>query len=119
MGLARKTHVDRCTMIAILQEITDFYATDNLMLVALVIIGCACAIGHLLDRTLRELAFGMAGNSALVLMSILVATSVGREQVTLISGDESVRVAILACSLATGLMLGLGALKAYLLRWHV
>ncbi|MCC2098896.1 MAG: hypothetical protein KDJ29_18535 [Hyphomicrobiales bacterium] len=106
-------------MVAILQEITDFYATDNLMIVAFLIIGCAAAIGHLLDRTLGELAFGLVGNSALVLMSILVATSIGREHVMLISTDESIRVAILACTLSTGLLLGLGALKAYLLRWRV
>jgi hypothetical protein len=106
-------------MIAILQEITDFYAIDNLMLMMLLTLGCSCAVGHLLDRTLREFAFGMVGNSALVLMSILVATSVGREQVTLISDDESIRVAVLACSLVIGLMLLLGALKAFVLRWRL
>ena len=104
---------------AILQDFTRFYTADNLMLVVLATMAAAAAIGHLLDKVLQDMAFGMVGNSFLVLMSIIVAVSIGRNHVTLVSSDESVRIAMLACSLATGLMLGLGALKAYLLRCKI
>ena len=104
---------------SILQDFTNYYAYDNLMLFILATVASACAIGHLLDKTLGDLAFGMLPNSFLVLMSMLVAVSIGRNHVDLVTYDESARFAILACSLTTGLLLGLGALKAYLLRYRV
>ena len=103
----------------ILQDFYRLYATENLMLIVLMTLGASAAIGHLLDKTLGNLAFGIVGNSCLVLMSIVVAVSLARTQLTLFTYDESARVAILASSLSTGLVLGLGALKAYLLRCKI
>ena len=105
--------------IRLLQELSHYYATDNLMLVVVVTLGGAAAIGHVLDKALGDLAFGIVGNACLVLMSMIVAVSLARSNVNLITYDESARFAILASSLSTGLILGMGALKAYLLRCKI
>lgn len=98
----------------ILQQLTNFYATDNIMTVVLISIVCAFIIGHLLDRTLGGFSFGLVGNALLVLMSMIIGVSVGPEHATFTNGDDSARVALLSSAVATGLLLGLGALKSYL-----
>lgn len=103
----------------ILGGLEHFHAADNLMLIVVFTLGGAAAIGHVLDRALGGLAFGIAGNSFLVLMGIIVAVSVGRTHVNLINHDESAWIAVLASSLAAGIVLALGALKAYVLQRRI
>ena len=98
----------------VLQQLTNFYATDNIMLVVLVASGCSFVIGHLLDRILGGMSFGPIGNSFLVLMSMIVGVSIGPEHATFVNGDDAIRMALLSSIVATGLLLGLGALKSYL-----
>lgn len=98
----------------VLQQLTNFYATDNLMLVVLLVSGCSFVIGHLLDRVLGGMSFGPIGNSFLVLMSMIVGVAIGPEHASFVNSDDAVRMALLSSAVATGLLLGLGALKSYL-----
>ncbi len=101
----------------ILQQLTNFYATDNIMSVVFISVVCALVIGHLLDKTLGGFSFGLFGNALLVLMSMIVGVSVGPEHATFMNSNGSVRMAVLSSAVATGLLLGLGALKSYLINF--
>ncbi|MGE3244808.1 MAG: hypothetical protein AB7F96_17900 [Beijerinckiaceae bacterium] len=103
----------------ILQQLTNFYATDNIMMVLLIAMTSAFAIGHLLNKILGGMSFGLAGNAILVMMSMVIAVSVGPETARFVNGDDTVRMIMLSSAVATGLMLALGALKAYLLQFRV
>ena len=72
-------------------QLVTYYSAEHLIPIIFVMVGVATVIGHLLDRTLGQFAFGMVGNSSLVLMSMIVAVSVGRASLTTFTYGESIR----------------------------
>jgi len=99
----------------ILQQLAQVHTTGDMLLAALVTIACAYAIGYLLDRIFTGLGFGVLGNMCLVLLSIVIAISVAPHQTLILSGDDAVRISVLASAITTGLLLIFGALKSYVI----
>lgn len=100
-------------------QLVSDYAADHMIMIIFVMVCSASVIGHLLNKALGQFAFGMVGNSSVVLMSIIVAVSIGRTSVTILTFGESIRFVILAISFSIGFVLTLGALKAFLPRWRL
>ena len=104
---------------SISHQLVNYYSGYQLILIMFVMVCIAAVIGHLLDKALDKFAFGLVGNSSLILMSMIVAVLLGPTSTTMFTYGESIRSVVIAISLSLGLVLGLGVLKAFLPRWRL
>jgi uncharacterized membrane protein YeaQ/YmgE (transglycosylase-associated protein family) len=90
-----------------------YYTNEQVILLTLASLVVAALLGAIADRIMGSAGFGMFGNACLVALAIAVAVAIDSRDLARLMPEETVRIGLIAASVATGLLLTLGSLRSW------
>lgn len=91
-----------------------YYAHEQTLFLLLAALLVATVMGAIADRVMGSASFGTFGNSALIAMAIAVAVAIDNRGLARLMPEETLRIGIMATTIATGLLLTLASLRSWL-----
>ena len=98
--------------------LVQLYLSEHFLQTTFTVLVFSTAVGHLFDRAMGSMSFGIVINSAAVLLAIIASMSIEQRHIVALLPDNAMRISIVAATIATGMLIMVASLRRWL-RDHV
>jgi len=91
-----------------------YYAHEQILILIACGLMVAALVGALADRLIGPASFGTFGNACLIGLAMVVAIVIDSRDLAHIVPENSLRIGLIAATIATGLLLTMATLRSWL-----